>query len=177
MEWVTCLQNLWVEQKKKQGNKQQSKCNYNICFWGVAKIILRLFFIIYFFSFFKLGSAIVVYNCRLPYPRLKLFSFPLISFSFITSKMIWIKLFRFVLCRNKQGRWTYFNMVTINTTDTNLVPKQKRNGFQKPLTLWNSVNIVKRPFNEMSTFWMHKEVGFPTPNVVVTTYICYHREN
>ena len=33
--------------------------------------------------FFQLGSAIVVHQCRLPYPRLKLFSFPLISFSVV----------------------------------------------------------------------------------------------
>ena len=42
---------------------------------------------------------------------------------------------------------------------------------------WNSVNIVKRPSDEMSTFCMNKEVGFPAANVVVTTYIFYHREN
>ena len=43
MEWVTCLQNLWVEQKKKQENKQRQNLTTidpfkayrlgNIIFW------------------------------------------------------------------------------------------------------------------------------------------------
>ena len=82
----------------------------------------------YPFSFFflKLGLTIVVHCCRLPCPRLRLFSFSLIFgfwLSFTTSKMIEIKLSRFVLCRHNQGRWACFDMFTINTWDTNLVPK------------------------------------------------------
>ena len=79
--------------------------------------------------FLKLGLAIVVHYCRLPYPRLTLFSFSLIFgfwFSFTTSKMIEIKLSRFVLCRHNQGRWACFDMFTINTWDTNLVPKTEK---------------------------------------------------
>ena len=79
--------------------------------------------------FLKLGLAIVVHYCRLPYPRLTLFSFSLIFgfwFSFTTSKMIEIKLSRFILCRHNQGRWACFDMFTINTWDTNLVPKTEQ---------------------------------------------------
>ena len=91
--------------KKEQENKQQSKFSYNISLWGVpswwdhflvqcnffkrlclrgANVCLKPNVINYFFSFLKLGSAaIVVHHRRLPYPRLKLFSFPLISFSVV----------------------------------------------------------------------------------------------
>ena len=91
--------------------------------------------------------------------------------------MIEIKLSRFVLCSYKQGSWAYFNMFSINTSDINLVPKQRRSGFQKLLTPRESLNILMRPFREMSTFLINKEVIFPTANVVMTTYIFYQREN
>ena len=45
------------------------------------------------------------------------------------------------------------------------------------LTPRDSVNILMRPFREMSTFLINKEVVFLTANVVVTTYIFYQREN
>ena len=152
MEWVTCLQNLWVEQKKKQQNKQQSTFIYNISFLGRTVLVGLFFDTCNLFKrfcesmrnacrgatptlynalsgkrfFLKLGLAIVVHYCRLPYPRLTLFSFSLIFgfwFSFTTSKMIEKKLSRFVLCRHNQGRWACFDMFTINTWDANLVLK------------------------------------------------------
>ena len=103
MEWVTCLQNLWVEEKRdnKTNNSQNFIIIYlskayrlgRITFWYMSSLYTIMpercehirnaiyFIIIYFLSFFTLGSAIVVHHCRLPYPRHKLFSFPLISFS------------------------------------------------------------------------------------------------
>ena len=119
MEWVTCLQNLWVEEKKnKKTISSQSLITiypfkayrlgriifwYNVIFlndyaWEVRTFSQRLqgnssiLTLSSIFFFLKLGSAIVGHRCRLPYPRLKLFSFPLIifgcRFSFTTSKMI-----------------------------------------------------------------------------------------
>ena len=43
--------------------------------------------------------------------------------------VIEIKPSRFLLCRHKQGREAYFSVFTINRAHTNLVPKQKRDGF------------------------------------------------
>ena len=104
MEWVICLQNLWVAQKKEQKDKQQSNLIkiYPFKAYRLGRIIFYTMSSLYaiipercehirnacrgtlpfltlssiVFLFFKLGSAIVVHHCRLPYPRLKVFSFP-----------------------------------------------------------------------------------------------------
>ena len=56
--------------------RERCECMRNAC-----RAALYFFYVItYFFSFLKLGSAILVHHGRLPYPRLKLFLFPLTSF-------------------------------------------------------------------------------------------------
>ena len=92
MEWVTCLQNLWVEQKKKQENKQQSTFIYNISFLGRTVLVGLFFDTCNLFKRFCLRGAKVcitpagepshflryhaLYNALFPFYYLNLFPVP-----------------------------------------------------------------------------------------------------
>ena len=52
----------------------------NVCVTPAGQPSIFFYVITYCFSFLKLGSEILVHHGRLPYPRLKLFLFPLTSF-------------------------------------------------------------------------------------------------